>query len=233
MTRRSSSMLASSSAASDRRACHPNGTPSGPSHVIECQGPAQTTKRYGGIAGVVAKVRVVPPVAVGRPFASTVHSAGASTVSAIVARRSGWSKQAKTRWATSIPQYADTSSPIRPSCASAMSTERPLRVTVRLSGSASSTNVLAPGSAHPNRTVVRDRNVSPSLSSNSTSYDATSSSSARRTASARVKDRWLSVVVTLVRLANRDDTGATVFRGRVHDDLRGRPRVGSRTPGGA
>ena len=38
----------------------------------------------------------------------TVQSSGARTVSVIGALRSGWSKQAKTRCARSIPAYAAT-----------------------------------------------------------------------------------------------------------------------------
>ena len=113
MIRRSSSASRSSSAASDLRACQPNGRtrPSGPacSHVTECHGPAQTTNIATGIGGVVANCQQ-PVVAstVARPLASTVHSSGARTVSVTGALRSFWSKQGKTRCAMSMPTYADT-----------------------------------------------------------------------------------------------------------------------------
>jgi hypothetical protein len=42
------------------------------------------------------------------PFPSTIHAGSADTVSVRGAFRSFWSKQAKTRWAMSMPQYAET-----------------------------------------------------------------------------------------------------------------------------
>src|SRR5262245_55206271 len=97
----------SSSAPSDARACQPKGSPAC-SHVRECHGPAHTVKRYVEIGGVVVKDHVEPSCDSSRPLPSTVHSGGALTVIVIGALRSGWSKQAKTRCARSIPAYAAT-----------------------------------------------------------------------------------------------------------------------------
>ena len=58
----------------------------------------------GGIGGVVANVQSPSSRRSGRPLATTCHSGGASTRRAMVALRSFWSKQGKTRWVRSIPQ---------------------------------------------------------------------------------------------------------------------------------
>ncbi len=97
----------SSSDPNDRRMCQPNGRPAC-SQVRECQGPAHTTNRYVAIGGVVENVRTSPSRPVSRPLATTVQSAGAVTVSEIGALRSGWSKQAKTFRAMSMPSRAET-----------------------------------------------------------------------------------------------------------------------------
>src|SRR3954447_16324250 len=97
----------SSSAASDARACHPKGSPAC-SQVRECQGPAQTVKRYVEIGGVVVKSQVSPSCDSSRPLAITDQSDGAVTATDIGALRSGWSKHAKTLRARSMPAYAAT-----------------------------------------------------------------------------------------------------------------------------
>ena len=107
MTSRMLSKSRSSSAAREARACQPNGSPAC-SQVRECQGPPQTVKRYVEIGGVVVNVQVLPSWEASRPLPITVHSSGASTVNVIGALRSGWSKQANTRCARSIPAYAAT-----------------------------------------------------------------------------------------------------------------------------
>ena len=74
----------------------------------ECQGPAQTVKRYVEIGGVVVNGRTPSCSPSARPLATTVHSSGAVTVSVIGALRSGWSKHANTFCARSMPAYAAT-----------------------------------------------------------------------------------------------------------------------------
>ena len=60
------------------------------------------------MGGVVVNDHSPPSWWVTRPFATTVQAGSAVTVSPIVALRSGWSKHGKTRWATSMPRYAET-----------------------------------------------------------------------------------------------------------------------------
>ncbi len=74
----------------------------------ECHGPAHTVNRYVEIGGVVVKVQALPSWDCRRPLPMTVQSSGACTVTVIGALRSGWSKQANTRCARSIPAYAAT-----------------------------------------------------------------------------------------------------------------------------
>ena len=64
----------------------------------------QTTNRYVGIGGVVAKRRTPSSRRGRRPLASTVQAGSARRRASPVALRSGWSKQAKTRCARSMPQ---------------------------------------------------------------------------------------------------------------------------------
>ena len=103
MVRRSSSASRSRSAASDRRACQPHGSPSW-SQVTECHGPAHTTNSATGTGGVAVSSQWPSPSVVGRPLPRTVQAGSAVTVSAIGPFRSFWSKDAKTRWAMSMPQ---------------------------------------------------------------------------------------------------------------------------------
>ena len=109
MVRISSAASRSSSAAREARACHPNGSPAC-SQVTECHGPAQTTNSDGQIRGVVAKVHrpASASCSTTRPLPRTVQRGSEVTDTVKVALRSGWSKQAKTRWATSRERYAET-----------------------------------------------------------------------------------------------------------------------------
>ncbi len=69
--------------------------------VCPCHGPPATEKRYGGIRSVGSNSWWPRSETVVRVLPRTTQASGASTVSVKVALRSGWSKQAKIRCASS------------------------------------------------------------------------------------------------------------------------------------